>query len=93
MKSNFDFKMVLNLGYRIIRLVTGESGIVRRVRSLEKSSSFTFDSYNNPPQEITFENPLGEIITRNSPNSKPFTLFNNNLKWLYPRYKPGDEFP
>ena len=59
------------LAYKIQRLF-GERGKVISVKPVNRGSDYLLDSYGNHPQEITFENPLGEVMTRNSPDSKPF---------------------
>lgn len=54
----------LHLGYRINRFFSGEeNGLVVKVKELSSEKGVVLDDLGKPPLQITFENPLGELIT------------------------------
>lgn len=87
--------MALNLKYRIKRILQGESGIVEKVEPAPKGDYYIKDYYKNQPMEITFRNPIGELVKELSPLT--YKALPDNIGWssasVYKTYKPGDKFP
>ena len=91
--------MEFNLGYRLERLIKGESGIVERVETIEvplnESRGNYEDDDGNLPQDIAFRNPLGELSIGASTMVRKDvrTKSGNFYQLVYKEYKVGDQYP
>ena len=91
--------MALNLGYRLERLIKGESGIVERVEAVEIPLNENIADYkddnNNLPQDIAFRNPLGKLFVGVSLiiRKDVTTKSGNFYQLVYKDYNIGDLYP
>ena len=101
--------LLKNFVYRVERIRKGERVVVVIVESAprmdcqEQSINYRKDSFGNEPQQITFRNPLGELVTKLSPivteswyvvdRMFGHERLTDHLYDVYKKYNIGDSFP
>jgi len=92
------------VSYKAGALIHGERGVVVDVEHLGPYDPNTLeyrmysrDDYGNLPDKLTIRNPLGQLVERISKPvlEKTYDPLSRNVDnlWVYPLYKPGDNFP